>query len=129
MERVIEFFLALTALTLGASHIVQADVWVDTYRRLTHLGQPGAFINGALSLVTGTFIVSGHNSWRGPGAVLTVFGWLLVTKGVVCFLAPEVALRSMERSPSRRRFMIGGLFLMFVGVWAGFCWWAESSVR
>jgi hypothetical protein len=80
-----------------------------------------------LSLVPGAAIVAGHGAWSWPGGVLTAFGWLLVVKGGVCFLAPDQALRSMERSPSRAGFMVGGVLLMAVGAWAGYCLWKGSA--
>src|SRR5262249_47442448 len=119
----IEWFVALTALILGASHSVRADDWVETYDRLHRAGRPGAFANGALSLVPGAAIVAGHGGWSWPGAVLTAFGWLLVLKGLICFVAPDKALYSMARGPSRASFVAGGLVLIAIGAWAGYCLW------
>ena len=121
MERAVEWFVALTSLTVGASHIVRADAWVEVYGALHRGGRPGAFVNGALSLATGAAVVAGHGAWSWPGGVLTAFGWLLVAKGVMCFLAPDVALRSMERAPSRAGFVAAGVMLLAVGAWAGYC--------
>jgi hypothetical protein len=123
MERAIEWFVALTSLTIGASHIVRADAWVEVFGLLHRNGRPGAFVNGALSLVTGAAVVAGHGAWSWPGGVLTAFGWLLVVKGVSCFLAPDLALRSMARAPSRAGFVVAGVMLLMVGVWAGYCLW------
>jgi hypothetical protein len=47
----------------------------------------------------------------------------MVTKGVSCFLAPNVALRSMGRAPSRAGFVVAGVLLMTVGARAGYCIW------
>jgi hypothetical protein len=53
--------------------------------------------------------------------VLTALGWLLVAKGAVCFLAPDIALRSMERGGhSPRGFVAAGLLLLVVAGWACF---------
>jgi hypothetical protein len=123
VERAVEWFLAVTSLVIGASHIVRADDWVDVYDRLHRSGRPGAFANGALHLVPGAAMVAGHGDWTWPAAVLTAFGWLLTLKGLICFLAPDTALRSMERGPSRAGFIVGGLVLMAVGMWAGYCLW------
>lgn len=123
MERAIEWFVALTSLTIGISHIVQADVWVEVFARLHRQGRPGAFANGALSLVPGAAVVAAHGTWSWPGAVLTAFGWLLVLKGLICFLAPDIALRSMARGPSRSSFTAGGVVLLLIAAWAGYCLW------
>lgn len=88
---------------------------------LHRLGKPGAFANGALSLIPGVVIVTAHPVWTWPAVPLTAFGWLLVTKGAICLLLPEVGLRSMEKSPSRNRFVAGGVVLMAIGGWAAYC--------
>ena len=79
-------------------------------------------MNGGLSLLPGAAIVAGHGSWAWPGAVLTALGWLLVAKAAVCFLAPDQALRSMERGGrSSRGFVTAGLVLLAVAGWACYC--------
>jgi hypothetical protein len=124
VERAVELFVAITSLVVGASHLLRPGDWAETYRQLYRFGRPGAFVNGALHLVPGTLLVAGHPSWVWPGAVLTGLGWLLVAKAVVCFLAPQQALRSMEQggySPSG--FVAAGVVLLVVGAWAGYCLW------
>ena len=74
MEHAVEWFVALTSLTVGASHILRSDAWVEVYGLLHRIGRPGAFVNGALSLVTGAAVVAGHGAWSWPGGVLTAFG-------------------------------------------------------
>ena len=96
MERAVEWFVAITSLVVGASHLLRPGDWAEAFRQLHRCGRPGAFVNGALNLASGALVVVGHPSWVWPGAVLTGLGWLLVAKAVVCFLAPQQALRSME---------------------------------
>jgi hypothetical protein len=122
MERAVEWFVAITSLIIGASHLLRSGDWAEVYRQLHSCGRPGAFANGGLSLAVGAVIVAGHGSWAWPGAVLTAFGWLSVAKGLVCFLAPDRMLRSMEwagRSP--RGFQGAGILLLAVGAWACYC--------
>ena len=127
MERAIEWFVALTSLIIGVSHIVQARTWVEVFDRLHRAGRPGAFANGGLSLLPGAVLVAGHGSWAWPGAVVTAFGWLLVIKGMICFLVPDLALRSMERGPSRSRFVAGGAVLLAIAGWAAYCAWRHGG--
>jgi hypothetical protein len=128
MERAVEWFVAVTAAVIGLSHLLRPGDWAEAYRQLHRLGRPGAFANGALHLVPGTALVAGHGSWPWPGAVLTVFGWLLVAKAAVCFLAPDQALRSMERGGrSPRGFVAGGLLLLTVAGWTGYCLWHGAT--
>src|SRR5690242_8494776 len=95
VEQAVEGFVAITALILGASHLLRPNDWVETFRVLHCAGRPGAFFNGALSLVPGAVVVAGHGGWSWPGTLITAFGWLLILKGLICFLAPDKALRSM----------------------------------
>jgi hypothetical protein len=126
MERAVEWFVAVTSLVMGASHILRAGDWVETFRQIHRAGRPGAFLNGALALFPGAVIVAGHGSWAWPGTVLTGFGWLLVAKGAVCCLAPDKALRSMERGGSYAGFVIAGCLLLALGGWACYCLWSNS---
>jgi hypothetical protein len=126
VDRAIEWFVALTALIVGLSHIVQARTWVEFFGVLHRLVRPGAFVNGAIHLVPGAVVIAGHPDWSWPGAPLTALGWLLVVKGTTCFLAPDLALRSMERAPSRPGFAAAGVVLLAIGAWAGYCAWQRG---
>jgi hypothetical protein len=128
MERAVEWFVAITSFVVGTSHLLRPGDWAEAFRQLYRCGRPGAFANGALSLVPGAAILAGHGSWAWPGAVLTGFGWLLVAKAVGCFLAPEKALRSMERgSRSPRGFVAAGIVLLAIGGWACYCLWQGAQ--
>jgi hypothetical protein len=128
MERTVEWFVAVTATVIGVSHVLRPGDWMEAYRRLHGCGRPGAFVNGALSLLPGATVVAGHGSWAWPGAVLTAFGWLLIAKAVVCFLAPDKALQSMELgSRAMRGFVAAGLLLLAIAGWACYCLWPAPS--
>src|SRR5262249_60698521 len=117
-ERAVEWFMAITTIAVGASHLLRPGDWAEAFRQLHGCGRPGAFVNGALSLIPGAAVVAGHGSWAWPGAVLTAFGWLLVAKGLICLLAPDTALRSMARGASvPRGFVAAGLLALAIGGW------------
>ena len=128
MEKGVEWFVAVTAAVVGMSHLLRPGDWAEAFRQLHRCGRPGAFINGALSLAAGAVIVAGHGSWTWPGAVLTAFGWLLIAKSAVCFLAPDKALRSMERGGrSPRGFVAAGLLLLAVAGWTCCSLWRGAQ--
>jgi uncharacterized protein YjeT (DUF2065 family) len=127
MPEATEWFVAITAFVVGASHVARPRDWAEAFRQLHRCGRLGAFINGGLSLTTGAVVVAGHWSWVWPGGVLTGFGWLLVVKGLLCLLAPDKALRSMARGgESPRAFIFAGLVSLAIGVWACYCLWQRA---
>jgi hypothetical protein len=127
MAEAVEWYIAITALVIGGSHLFRPRDWAEAFRQLHRCGRPGAFANGGLNLVTGAAIVAGHGSWTWPGAVLTGFGWLLVAKGFACLVAPDKALRSMARGgESPRGFVAAGVVSLAVGGWACYCLWRRT---
>jgi len=111
MERATEIFVAVQCLVIGLSHLFRSRDWVEFFVWLRTKGAAGVFVNGFLSLGFGSVIVAFHNVWHGLPAVLTVFGWAQVAKGVLCFLFPQLAMRSLARvSPDRaREFVVAGV--------------------
>lgn len=128
MEQAVEWFVAITALVVGASHLMRPGDWAEAFRQLHRCGRPGAFVNGGLSLAAGAAVVAGHGSWAWPGAVITGFGWLMVAKGAVSLLAPEKALASMDRGAnSPRGFVVAGVRALGIGGWACYCLWRAAA--
>jgi hypothetical protein len=124
MEATVEWFVAVTGVVIGLSHLLRPGDWAEVFRQPHRGGRPGAFVNGALTLAAGAVVVAGHGSWAWPRAVLTAFGWLLVAKAAVCSLAPDKALRLMERGGSSPRgFVVAGLLMLAVAAWACYCLW------
>ena len=122
MEEAIQLFAAIGFLVIGLSHLIQPRAWVAFFQSLAARGAPGAFMEGFLLLTFGSFIVAFHNVWRGPEVVLTLIGWSQVLKGIVRFVAPEVALGVMRRATPETawRFQAGGVFALAL---SAFLWW------
>jgi uncharacterized protein YjeT (DUF2065 family) len=127
VERAAEWYALVTCLVVGLSHLLYPRAWAEVFAAMHRLGKPGAFVNGGLSLVPGAALVAAHHVWSWPTMALTLFGWLLVLKGAICFLAPSLALRSMSRAGAGkgREFAVGGFVLLAVagvvgyGLWVG----------
>lgn len=116
MERAAQWYALVTCVVVGLSHLIQRRAWAEVFAGLARLGRPGAFANGGLSLVPGAVIVAVHPVWTGAAVVLTLLGWLMVAKGGICFLVPELALKSMARAGAGtgREFVVGGVLLLAV---------------
>jgi len=122
MEQAIQLFAAISFLTIGVSHLVQPKGWVAFYQALAVRGTPGAFLEGFLLLNFGAIIVAFHNVWSGPALLLTLIGWAQILKGVGRFVAPQMALRVMQRATPERAwyFQAGGVVALLLSV---YMWW------
>jgi len=127
MATSVEFFISLTALIVGTSHLFRANDWSTAYARLHDAGRHGAFINGGLQLTPGAVILA-TLPWSWPHVLLTALGVLLVLKGAICFLLPDIALKSMRRGAENPRgFQFAGVILLAIGVWAAYCAWQHMA--
>lgn len=117
MERAVQVFAVVQFLTIGLSHIFQPRAWSDFFLLLRGKGAAGAFVNGFLSLCTGSVIVAFHNVWSGIPLILTVIGWAQVLKGFLIFVVPGYGAKSLSRAPVEKPkiFIPAGLFLVAVG--------------
>lgn len=124
MEQATQVFAAISFLVIGLSHLGRPQSWVDFYQALAARGSVGVFFEGFLLLTFGAFIVAFHNVWHGPALVLTLIGWAQVLKAVVRFLAPQVALRVLQRVTPERAwyFQAGGVFALLI---SAFLWWVR----
>ncbi len=116
-----EWFVMLTAVVMGLSHVLYPRDWGAAFGRLHELGRTGAFINGGLSLVLGSLITIGHPVLSGPGIVVTFLGWSQIAKGALCLLLPDRALTSIARGSTGRGFRIVGCALLVLSAWTGYC--------
>jgi hypothetical protein len=117
----VEFVMLLSGGIMGLSHIVQPGMWAEYFGGLAERGRAGVVTKiMQVELWPALLIVSLHQVWSGPGIVVTVLGWLLLTKVAVGLLAPNLALRSMRMAEGRRRsFVPAGVALLVVSGFAG----------
>lgn len=117
MEEGIQKLAVICFLLNGLSHIFQPKVWVNFFIALREKGEAGAFINGFVHYPLGALIVAFHNVWHGIPLVLTLIGYGFVLKGLVCFVFPKLALRSLERVSMERswEFVAAGVFSVGLG--------------
>ena len=117
MERAVEIFAAVHFTVIGLSHVLQPRVWVEFFVWLRSRGHAGVFVNGFLSLGFGSVIVAFHNVWSGLPMILTLIGWAQVLKALLSFVAPRLAMRSLERVRPERawEFAAPGVLLLGLG--------------
>jgi hypothetical protein len=118
-EHAAEVFAVINFGIIGLSHIVLPRVWVEFFVMLRERGHVGVFLNGMLSLMVGSIIVSLHNLWSGPVMLVTLIGWAQVLKGLVSLTVPSWGLNKMMRVSMERAYefqLAGALFLVFCAV-------------
>jgi len=122
MEQATQVFVAVTLLVIGLSHLFQPKAWVAWFQGLAAQGATGAFTEGFIILPFGALIVAFHNVWEGPAVVLTLLGWAQVVKGLIRFVAPQLAVRVMRKVSIERAwyFQAAGVFALGL---SGFLWW------
>ena len=117
----VQFIMFFSAILMGISHIAQPKMWEDYFTQLHERGE--------IAIVTRTFIlelwpaliiVTLHQVWQGPAIVLTLYGWLLLTKCTISILAPKVGMKSLKQAQrGDKGFIFAGLMLIVVGICAG----------
>jgi hypothetical protein len=77
-------------LILGLSYMFQADIWIRLVKDAmanTHK----YYTLYLLILITGLVVVTEHNVWSMKwNLAITLFGWAMVIKSVVFFIAPKL---------------------------------------
>ncbi len=116
MEDAIQKLAIIIFLLTGLSHIFQPRVWVKFFIGIREKGEIGAFINAFIHFPLGAIIVSFHNVWQGIPMILTLIGYGLLLKGLINFVFPRIALKTLDRvSPEKTwEFVVAGVVLVGV---------------
>lgn len=120
LERAVEIYVAVQLAVIGVSHVAQAAVWVDLYKRLQSLEHVGAFAISFLNLIFGSVIVAFHDVWSGWSVVVTAFGWANILKAALAFTVPSLGLRVLGRASLERaawEVQLGGLAFLLFAAW------------
>jgi hypothetical protein len=112
----VQTVMLMSCVLMGLSHLVQPQLWVDFFAVLRGLGRPGLVANSFINSTSGIVIVSLHQVWSGPAVLLTLFGWMLLTKSAVSLLLPDIGMRSLNLSRvGSGAFRAAGIGLLVVG--------------
>jgi hypothetical protein len=114
----VQVVMGIGCTLMGLSHVLQPRMWQDYFEALHKQGVAGVLTKTMTwEFWPALIVVAGHQVWRGPGVMLTVFGWLLLAKCILSLLAPQICLRSMAMSRrGPKAFVSGGLLLICVGL-------------
>ena len=124
METGIERLTALAFLITGLSHIAAPRVWARFFIAMRERGAVAGFLNGYVHRPLGLLILAFHWVWRWPELLVTLIGCGLTLKGLLYFLWPSLALRSMAQVSLETawRFRVAGLGALALGALS---WWVS----
>ena len=75
------------------------------------------FLAGVIALAIGLVLVTFHNFWSDPLAILvSLCGWLILFKGLAALIAPGVLLRFGRTASAVSRLRIAGAGAVILGV-------------
>ncbi|WP_025667990.1 hypothetical protein [Aquimarina megaterium] len=93
----IELFTAINLGIVGLSHFLQPGMWVEFFQFLSTKKHVGNIFNALLTLGVGSIILSFHFIWSWPKILITVYGLLLVIKGLIYMLIPSIGIASIAK--------------------------------
>ena len=126
MQTSVEIAAAILLTVIGLSQLFRHRAWAEWITEICAQGQAGILRVRLPTLLAGVAIAIFHNVWTGIPALLTIFAWLLILKGVVTLFFPNTALRNMARvRPEHSRLLwIPGVIMLTLGLLLA---WSLSS--
>jgi len=121
MEIGIERLASLAFIITGLSHITAPRAWARFFILVRDQGEAGGFINAFIHMPLGLLILAFHQVWKWPGLLVTLVGCALTLKGLLYFLFPRLAVKSMARVSEERawQFRIAGFAGLLLGLLIG----------
>ena len=97
----------------GIGALMRGDVWPEMIAEFER--SPALIaISGAVAFSVGAIIVSVHNQWTGPAAIIvSAAGWMAVAEGLTLLALPQFWLRLVQ--PFMRASRFWGIFMLLVG--------------
>jgi hypothetical protein len=118
-EQSVQVFAVIHFTTVGLSHLIQPESWVDFFVWLRARERGGVLVHGFLILFFGSIVVAFHNVWSGVAIVLTLVGYLYLAKALLCFVVPATQLRTLGRVSHERTQelrVVGIVYLALAGL-------------
>jgi uncharacterized protein YjeT (DUF2065 family) len=117
----IERLTALVFVVTGLSHIAAPRAWARFFIAMRERGEVAGFLTAYVHIPLGLLIVAFHPLWSGPGLLVTLVGYALTLKGILYFLWPALALRSLAHvnEETAWKFRLGGMLGLPLGLVIG----------
>ena len=121
METGIERLTALAFIITGLSHVSAPRAWARFFIGMRAKGEAAGLLNAYLHIPLGLLILAFHPVWSGPGLLVTLIGCALTLKGLLYFLWPGLALRTMAQVSEEGawKFRAAGVLSVLLGLVIG----------
>ena len=124
MARIVGPFL----LILGAALALRAHTLrplLDAFLR----DSPLLLLTGFVTLAVGLVMITAHNSWGNPPAVvISLLGWLTTLRGALLLLAPDVVVKLASAALQSSIFpLLAGAVTALIGLWLAFAGWSARA--
>ena len=125
LSRLIGLFAVLVSLSL----LMARKSGVEAVDALIH-DRPLVLTIGMIVLLGGLAIVLSHNIWSGgaPPVVVTLFGWIILIRGVlILFLSPDALVSLFEMFSFDEFFYVYVAIPLFLGLYLTYAGFKSSS--
>jgi len=105
-------------LAVGLGMFINRDHYIKIYREFGR--EPFAvWLFGMAAIVIGVAQINAHNMWETlPEMLLSLFGWLLLLKGLACTIMPAWAERSGKwMTENSQMLIIASAIIAIIGVY------------
>jgi len=116
----VELFTAINFFIIGLSHLLQPKIWVEFFTFLHAKKHFGNILNALIALSMGSLVLSFHFLWQWPKVLITVYGLIQVTKGLIYLLIPSIGIASIGKVTMDKAYKFrwagGVLFLISIAI-------------
>jgi uncharacterized protein YjeT (DUF2065 family) len=108
--------IGITIFTMGLGMLINPEYFRKILRDFAY-SPAVTFLSGIFAILVGYLIITFHDVWSGKSAIITVFGWLALLKGLGLILSP-MSLFEISKGIVRKRenFTLASIFCLSLGI-------------
>jgi uncharacterized protein YjeT (DUF2065 family) len=108
--------IGLIVFTMGLGMLINPEYFRKILRDFSY-SPSVTFLTGIFAIMIGYLIITFHDIWYGTSAIITVFGWLAMLKGLGLILSP-MSLFEISKGIVRKKenFTLASIFCLSLGI-------------
>lgn len=108
------------------SVLMNKDMYLKLVKEFNSKNLFPSFMVGFFSLIIGILITLAHSKWDTlPQIIVSAYGWLALSKGVLLLLFPEKADDLCKICSKEKYFKVTGIIMLILGTYI--CWLAFTQ--